>query len=397
MTRLRDKAQQLSVQVIEGAGAQWDDWLAGVSRDIYQGAGYHDFARGCGEGLPHLVVVRDRERGFAWPYLLRSVGDLSGLAGSEATDVGSVYGYPGPVAWGCEAGDDFLEQAWSEVVGVWREQGAVTAFTRFHPLLDNAALVASIAWPGANLGHDDPVVIIGPTVSVDCTLSDEVASAGYARALRQHIRAGREAGLVTTYDERWTALPTFTELYRQTMARNGASDYYFFDQDYFERLRASLPGQLHLLVTSLGDTIGAAGIFTEFDGIVQSHLVGTNADLRAHSPFKVLLDDVRRWARMRGNHTLHLGGGRGGRADSLLRFKGEFSPRRHPFATGRWILEPGAYRELTESRRAAGVQDRKQIDPSYFPAYRAPLLGQASAASVHTDVVDVTHRDRARV
>jgi hypothetical protein len=208
---------------------------------------------------------------------------------------------------------------------------------------------------------------------VDCTIDDDAARAGYARALRQHIAAGRRAGLTTVHDEMWTTLPTFTRLYQETMARNGASDFYFFDQGYFERLRAALPGHLHLLVTALGDTVGAAGLLTEFNGIVQAHLVGTNSELRALSPFKVLLDDARIWARERGDQVLHLGGGRGGREDSLMRFKGEFSPNRHLFHTGRWILDEGLYRDLLSARQSDG----RHVDPAFFPAYRAPLVEPA--------------------
>ncbi len=367
-------ARKVPVHVVEGADGHWDGLFGEAARDVYQLAGYHEFARQCGEGSPYLVVVGDHDRGFAWPYLLRRVDAISGLEGSDATDVGSVYGYPGPVAWGCAAGDPFLEQAWSEVVRVWRDQGAVSAFTRFHPLLGNASLVVDIPWTDGGPLQGDPVAVVGPTVSIDCTLTDEEATAGYARALRQHIRNGRAAGLTTELDEQWTALPDFVELYRQTMARNGASDYYFFDLDYFQRLRAALPGQLHLIVTRLDGTIGAVGIFTEFDGIVQSHLVGTNADLRAHSPFKILLDDVRMWARSRGDRLVHLGGGRGGRADSLFRFKGEFSRRRHDFHTGRWVLDASAYHALTEARREREGHDAPPLDQAYFPAYRAPRL-----------------------
>ncbi len=366
----------MAVEVIRAHDRAWEEWLDTVPRDVHHTAGYHEFARDSGEGEPYLIVVGDRERGFAWPYLLRRVDEIPELAGVDATDVNSVYGYPGPLAWGCQPGDSFVERAWSEVVRVWRDQKAVSAFTRFHPLLDNASLVSGIAQLGGAPPGPSPVLAVGPTVSVDCTANDEEARAGYARALRQHINAGRRAGLVTVHDEQWAAVPTFTKLYRETMARNGATDYYFFDRDYFERLRVALPGHLQLLVTHVDGTVAAAGLFTEFDGIVQAHLVGTNAELRALSPFKVLLDDARMWARERGNKVLHLGGGRGGREDSLMRFKSEFSPRRHVFHLGRWILDEGRYQALAHAR-LFGRGRGHDLDPTFFPAYRAPVLVSA--------------------
>jgi Acetyltransferase (GNAT) domain len=365
--------RSIPVRVIGAGDPAWDEWLRDVPRDIYHTAGYHAFSGECGEGDPTLIVVGDRRRGIAWPYLLRRVDDVPELVGADARDVNSVYGYPGPLAWGCLPGDRFVARAWSEVVQVWRSQRVVAVFTRFHPLLENASLLSGLAWPADEAAGLVPVTAVGPTVSIDCTIGDDAARVGYARALRQHIAAGRREGLTTIHDEQWTDLPTFVHLYRETMVRNGAADYYFFDLGYFDRLRAALLGHLHLLVTRLGSTVGAAGLFTEYEGIVQAHLVGTNAKLRALSPFKVLLDDARTWARERGNRVLHLGGGRGGRDDTLMSFKGEFSPRRHLFHTGRWILDEGLYRDLVNARLAVGG-DSRQVDPTFFPAYRAPLV-----------------------
>lgn len=374
----------IALHIIQPDDPAWDQWLHDVPKDIYHTPAYHGFSANSGEGHPYLVVVGDRARGVAWPYLLRRVSEVPELAGADATDVHSVYGYPGPLAWGCRPGDSFLDSAWAQIVQVWRDQHAVAAFTRFHPLLDNAALVSSVPLPAHDPQGGPAISEIGPTVSVDCTLSDEEALATYARPLRQHVAAGRRAGLSTAHDEQWARLPTFVELYRATMVRNGAQDFYLFDQRYFERLRDSLPGHVHLLTTCLGDTVGAAGIFTEFDGIVQAHLVGTNADLRSFSPFKTLLHDARAWARRRGDSVLHLGGGRGGRADSLLRFKGEFSPRRHRFHVGRWVLDTGRYQELVRAHQA-GHPDGGSLDHAYFPAYRARFI-DGSTGSLESSV-----------
>ncbi|MGD0862574.1 MAG: GNAT family N-acetyltransferase [Candidatus Limnocylindrales bacterium] len=354
----------------------WEESLGDIRRDVFHTASYHAYEQGSGQGEPYLVVVGDGRRGMAWPYLLRRVADLPGLADSDATDVNSVYGYPGPLAWGTLPGDRFIARAWPAVVDVWRAQGAIAAFSRFHPLLDNASLLSGLSWPQDGTEGDGSVVAIGPTVSVDCTLGDDEARAQYDRALRQHIAAGRRAGLVTIHDEDWSDLSAFADLYRETMARNGAAEYYFFDRLDFERLRAALSDHVHLLVTKLGDEVGAAGLFTEFGGIVQAHLVGTNSALRSLSPFKILLDDARSWARERGNTVIHLGGGRGGREDTLLSFKGEFSPRRHLFHVGRWVLDRDAYQGLLEARLTE-VPSGRTLDPGFFPAYRAPLLAEA--------------------
>jgi hypothetical protein len=368
------------VDLLTPSDPSWDDHLAVATRDIYHLAGYHAYAEGSGEGEPLLIVVTDRGRGLAWPYLLRRIDTIEELQGTDATDVTSVYGYPGPIMWGCQPGDSFLAEAWREILEIWRRQRVVSVFTRFHPLLGNASIVADFPPPADILGmaRPQPLVPGGSTVSIDCRLDDSAARRGHAKVLRQEIDAARRAGLVTEIDEDWSEIETFTRLYGETMQRSGAGAEYMMGLSDVRRLREALGGRLHLLVTRWEDAVGAACLFTELDGIVQAHLAGTNDDLRHLSPLKVLLDDARTWARSRGDHVLHLGGGRSGKEDSLFAFKARFSPSRHAFHTGRWILEPRLYREFVAMRRRS-VATCDSPAQEYFPAYRARPASGAGA------------------
>jgi hypothetical protein len=360
-------------ELIHGDPVAWETHLREVRRDIYHTAGFHVYAQGSGDGDPYLIVVRDGARGFAWPYLLRRVDQVEGLDKSDAMDVTSVYGYPGPVAWGCDANDPFVARAWREVIDVWRGQQVVAAFTRFNPLLGNAALLDLLRTPGEEAESiDRPSVVGTATVSIDCTLSDAEAAAGYGRVLRQEIASARRAGLETTHDVTWTGVEAFVRLYRETMDRTGAAALYYVDVADVDRLRLALEDAIHLLVTRVNGEVAAAGLFTEFGGIVQAHLVGIAVEMRALSPLKLLLDDARSWAHLRGDTILHLGGGRGGEEDSLFAFKARFSPRRHAFHVGRWIVDPGRYKDLVAARHAVAPR-RSTPDAGFFPAYRAPV------------------------
>ncbi len=361
----------MRVDVLGSDAPAWDEALSGAERDVYHSAGYHRFAQGRGEGSPRLLLVQDGSCGLAWPYLLRKIGDLPEFAGADDTEVTSVYGYPGPVAWDCHASDPFLEQAWSAAVDVWRSERAVAVFTRFNPLLGNAELAATFSVDSALDDHSLGVVAEGPTVSVDCTIDDDAASSAYARPLRQHIAAARRAGLTTTEDREWAEIETFARLYGATMERNAAADYYLMAEQDFWQLRAALPGHVHLLVVRCGADVAAAGLFLEWTGIVQAHLLASNDAFRHLSPAKLLLDDARRWARARGERVLHLGGGRGAREDSLFFFKREFSGRRHVFSTGRWVLDRPRYAELVAQHVRATGGDTPD---TFFPRYRSAAI-----------------------
>ncbi|HLY14032.1 MAG TPA: GNAT family N-acetyltransferase [Candidatus Limnocylindrales bacterium] len=360
------------VDVVRPDDPAWDAWLERAARDIFHGAGYHAYSEGSREGSGYLAVVHDDRRGFAWPYLLRPITDEAGVQREGLTDVHSVYGYPGPLAWNCAPGDAFIQGAWAEIQALWRSQGAVTAFTRFHPILGNASLASGLRAAGPETGAPEPIVAGGRTVSVDLTHGYQEARAAYGRGLRREIDGSRRAGLETEVDTEWRELATFARLYNDTMARLHATDFYLFQEEDFRRLREALGDRLHLLVTRLDGTVAAAGLFTEVDGLAEWYLVGTDSAYAALSPSKALVDFAIEWAIERGSTVLHLGGGRGSAQDSLLWFKSRFSPRRHTFHTGRWVLDAEVADGLAQERLAQ-VEPGMAIDQGYFPVYRAPL------------------------
>lgn len=359
----------IRVETVRADDPAWEEWLEHVPRDVFHSAGYHAYSEGSGEGQAYLAVVGNHDRGLAWPYLLRRI-DPDDRGPQPITDVNSVYGYPGPLAWGCQPGDALLERAWTEIQGVWRSQGAITAFTRFHPILGNAAIAQDFRSPGGSI---DGVVDNGQTVSVDLSLGYQGARGAYGRDLRREIDRSRAAGLVTEVDTEFAELGTFARLYKETMQRLHAADYYFFQESDFQRLREALPGRMDLILTRLDGEVAAAGLFTEWQGLVEWYLVGTDAKFANLSPSKALVDFAIEWAIGRGASVLHMGGGRGGSNDSLLWFKGRFSPRRHAFFTGRWILNQAATTELSDARRVA-LEPGTSLEANYFPEYRAPIV-----------------------
>lgn len=371
----------MRVDLLRPTDPDWDSRLGEFRKDVYHLRGYHAFEESLGNGLAYLAILEDGAHRLAWPYLLRPV-DPSLDAGLGYKDVTSVYGYPGPIALTTELGDSFFTKAWLELVSLWSEQKVVSVFTRFHPLLDNASLGVHFTAGEADAAAASPGLLLhGSTLSLDCLRADEAVFASYHRSLRQHLRVSRRKGMATSEDLEWREVASFAAIYAETMARNRAAGHYMYSVEDLSAFRAALAGHAHLLVTRIDGEIAAAGIFTELDGIVQAHLVASRASFRLLSPTKVLLDDARIWARERGDRSLHLGGGRGGKDDSLFRFKREFSSQMHQFYTGRWILDPPAYRDLTEARKETGATP---ADPEFFPEYRAPL-----ATAPHEDPANV--------
>ena len=372
-----------SIRILDAASNEWDQWLEAANHDFYQLRQYHLCAQENGEGRAFLAVSGSAEQFVAWPYLLRDIPGESTLK-----DVCSAYGYPGPV---CSRGlrdAAVIENAWKEIVAAWRFQNAVSAFTRFHPLIENSEWLMRTS---ASLG----IRSNGETVSLDLECSDDERRRAYQRILRQEINSARQLGVTTEVDESWSRLDEFVVLYHQTMERNKAAGSYFFPIEYFRELKAALGSHAHLMVTTFQGQLALACVFIEYAGTLHAHLEGADHRFMHLSPFKVMVDDVSRWARERGNRALHLGGGRGGRNDSLFAFKARFSKRRHQFRTGRWVIDDAAYAGLCEARKAEASQSAMEYAPGeFFPAYRAPLQSVAPL-SQHFNLPETLSRDSA--
>ncbi len=348
---------QAKADVLVPTDTAWRAVLDRVRHDVFHTPEYHCLPGFGQEGQPRAFHYQEGDRDFLWPYLLTPIADAPGY--SDAT---SVYGYPGPVG---SADPEFLARAWGALQDHWGSQRIVSSFTRFNPILGNFNLLAEL--PAAAAGVRE----FGNTVAIDLTLSEKVHLQQYHKNLSYDIRKAREAGLVTAEDRDWTCADAFVAAYQDTMARCGSRPEYVVDRPWVDRFRATLGASVRLFVTKLGDSVAAAMLVIDYNHVLHCHLIGTASQHAAVSPSKVLLDDVRSWGARNGRQSMHLGGGLGGREDTLFKFKRRFSPLTQSFRTGSWILNESIYGEL-EARNharlaAAGIQP-DQV--TYFPSYR---------------------------
>jgi hypothetical protein len=337
----------LQGRLLDTDSPEWDAVLRLARHDFYHLPGYVALCARQEGGLPHALHVTDGSRSMLLPLVVRAIP-------GGGMDAVSPYGYPGPVGPGTDD-PTFLRVAFATGLQVLRDEGVVSAFIRLHPL-----------WPLEPQGIGT-LVEHGTTVSVDLTLSAERLWNLTRDDHRRNINQATRLGYVARMDEQWRHFETFKRLYRSTMSRRSAHPYYFFDDEYFIGLRDALGDALHLCVVEKDGNVIGAGLFTETNGIVQYHLSGSEDAARRAYPTKLMINFTRHWAKERGNEVLHLGGGVGGAADTLLDFKGGFSPERHTFATIRVVIDEAAYGLLVESRDP-------QLDPAdltgYFPLYR---------------------------
>jgi hypothetical protein len=274
-------------------------------------------------------------------------------------DTTSVYGYGGPLASDGVTAED-VRSFTTALDDFFRASRVVAAFSRLHPLLNQARL----------FGEYGRIETVGHTVSIDLSESPEQQWAAYRQNHRRGIRRLRRAGF-TCGEVGLENIDEFGTVYRQAMTELQADSHYHFSDDYLRQLVTCMPGTMHLFVCRHQGRTACAGLFSLCCGVVQYHLSGTVREFRNFAPAKMLLDSVREWAISQRARVFHLGGGKGGNADALYNFKLGFASRQHEFAVWKHIVDQDMYQRLC-GRNV--VPDTIGFGDSYFPAYRCDAL-----------------------
>jgi hypothetical protein len=317
--------------LIEVEPAEWDALLARLGvEDVYLRREYVESACTIEPGAPTFLS----EGHVVFPCILREFRD--------ALDVTTPYGYGGPVAAGDDA--DAFYAAYREWCG---ERGVVSTFVRFHPLYANQRYAQIAVEP------------LGSTVAWRLEAGElfERMHSHHRRVVRKAQRAGLEVSAEET-----PSLDEFAALYERTMARLDADSFYLFTPAYWESLLA-LP---RVLVSARREEELLASVLCfAAKPWLHYHLGASSDDGRRLGASHLVLYEAASWARAQGYELFHLGGGVGGRADSLHEFKSRFDPgAEREFAVGRAIHDETAYYDLAEASGA------RADSSGFFPAYR---------------------------
>lgn len=335
---------------------RWTDVLDNVRHDVYHRPEYVQTAAEHEGGDPVAFYAKDSGGMLLIPLLLRPLPPpVTEATRAKMRDASSPYGYPGPL---CTVED--ASRHWHAFAECARDHALMSIFLRLHPLMDVPEIPPLCGGLHRTVEH-------GPTVYIDCQQERSALWSDTRPDHRSDIRRLKRYGYTTAIEEA-DALGVFKNLYLQTMERVGARTFYRFSDRYFEAWKGRLAPFCHIAVVRSDDgEAAAAGLFTDADGWVQFHLSGTDAGHRDLAPTKLMLDEMRRWAHHEKRSLLHLGGGLGGKRDSLFDFKAGFSSDRASFRTVRIV--PHAERYHTACQTSGSTSDA-MLDDGFFPAYR---------------------------
>lgn len=326
----------------------WIDYLKkSIRYDVYHTLHYHRLDK---RGEPMLFVYEQGDTFIALPLLKRKIED------DGYFDFTSSYGYSGPISNKKldNLGNDFIAQFCYLFGDFLHHNRAISVFSRLNPFINQRVVLDKIGGIQNN----------GKTIYIDLTQSLDEQRNRYDKRLYRQIRQLRKKGYLIKYADTVREVFLFTDMYNKNMHRLNADQSYFFDETYFFELLKSTEFNCRLLAIYDGNEMICGAIIMWSDGVIRNHLSATAESHTQFSPSKLLTDEISIIGRGLGMKFFHLGGGVGGREDSLFKFKLSFSDQLLEDYIWCYIADQRIYNHLVEQKNING-------NSSYFPLYRA--------------------------
>ena len=321
-----------------------------LSKDIYYQQEYSALYEWDGKIFEYLYNENDYFVKFR--ALKRKITSVAGeLINEELYDLETPYGYGGPRT-NC-SDDGFLARAFASYRAHCKQHNIVSEFIRFHPfnkLAENSMLF-------------DMHALERQVVIVDLTLNSEERRQLYSKKTRGIInKASKE--LTISIDD--VELSEFTEMYYETMKKNKADAFFYFDECYFEKLM-QIDG-VNLIAARKDKNCASIGFFLCSNDLAHYHLSANNQRFAKENGNYLLLDAAFEYAKTKGCKYMMLGGGRtSSQEDGLFKFKSKFSPATKPFYIAGLSFWPEKHQYLNQIWLEKNI---KNVTPEIFQLYR---------------------------
>jgi len=260
-------------------------------------------------------------------------------------DLESPYGYGG--YFFNTKNEKFLNKAFKKYKNYCKTQNIIAEFVRFHPFLNCINQQMDFC------AYDRDIVV--KELNEDIMIS-------YPSKIRNIVRKCKKILKIKKSDN----VDKFIEIYYQTMKKNNADEFYFFDKKYFDDLLKLKEVELYETIFE-GEIIAMSFfIFSEYG---YYHLsANTTSSYKLNANY-LLLHKAFLEAKKRGIKYFILGGGTtSDENDTLLKFKKKFSKILKPFYIGGIIFNKEKYNEYIDL-----WQKQTKKDIKYFLKYRLEI------------------------
>lgn len=267
-------------------------------------------------------------------------------------DLETAYGYGG--LYTNSPDELFISKALEKYCKKCKEENIIAEFFRAHVFND---------FPIKQKEFFDLNIYDRDVVFVDLEQSKEKRWEGYSSKIRNILRkCEKELSL-----EKSDNLEVFMSLYKETMDKNKANDFYYFDKNYYQKLLEKK--QVELYLVKKDNIVISCAFFMFCEDFAHYHLSANNYEYRKYNANYFILDKAFDLARQKGNKNFILGGGTTSTPDdTLFRFKKKFSSETKPFYISGKVYNKEIYDKYVKLWEK---QSKENI--RYFLKYRLEL------------------------
>ena len=265
-------------------------------------------------------------------------------------DLESAYGYGG--VYTNTHDSSFLKRAFEVYKKQCHDEKIIAEFMRFHPF--NNFPIEHKNHLDFNLYDRDVVVV---------SLENDILSS-YTSKVRNTIKRATEKVVVQESDN----LEKFVKLYSETMTKNKATEFYFFDETLFKNLYSL--NEVKLYEVLFENEVVAMGFFMAGSDLIHYHLSANSQLSYSLNANYALLYRLSEIAKAEGKSYFVLGGGTTALEDDpLLKFKKKFSKETKPFYISGKIYNREVYDNYLKLWEEQSLENIK-----YFLKYRLELV-----------------------
>lgn len=311
-----------------------------------------------GDGEPLLIYYNYNDFRAMNVVMKRDISEdehfISEIPSNTYFDLSTPYGYGGFIYEGSLTEENF-EQFNIDYVRYCKKNNIISEIVRLHPVLENAELNRKI--------YD--VTDLGKTVTMKLESIDQIWD-DLTSKNRNVIRKAIKSDVKVFWGRDEDLFQKFKPLYESTMNKDEATDYYYFDDNFYKSILDDLKYNMMFFYAVKENNVIAMAMILLANKQMHYHLSASNPEYNRYAPSNLMLNEAANWGVENGFESFHLGGGLGSTEDSLYKFKSSFNKNSNTsFSIGKKIFDDGIYNELVGIRK-----DGKPISENYFPLYR---------------------------
>lgn len=313
-----------------------------------------------GDGRPTLFYFDNKDLRAINVVMIQDIANdvrfVSNLPKETYFDMKTPYGYGGFLVEGNVTNEN-IKILDKEYISKCNNMEIISEFVRFHPVINNCDRVREM--------YD--ITKLGKTVTIDLKSHQQIWNELTGKN-RNVIRKAKKSGVQIYWGRDRELFKQFIRLYNETMDNDNASDYYYFDEDFYDSVLHDLRYDSLIFYAMYEEKVIAMSLILFSNKQMHYHLSASDKRYRRLAPTNLLLYEAACWGNENGFKTFHLGGGLGSAEDSLYKFKKAFNKNSDTtFAIGKKVFDKEMYNKLVEIR---DEEDLINNESSFFPIYR---------------------------